>query len=54
MYNKQTNAHNFDSLLVYSLFQRSYMFRRQYVIFRELCYVALQGRHNSNFTTQAT
>jgi hypothetical protein len=42
MYNKPTNAHYYDSLLVYFLFHRSYMFRRQYVILTALCYVACQ------------
>jgi len=36
MYNEQTNTHLIDSLLYCSLLYRSYMFRRQYVIFRQL------------------
>jgi hypothetical protein len=49
MYNKPTNAHYFESLLVYSLLQRSYMFRRQYVIFWELCYAALHKEQFMQF-----
>jgi cyclopropane fatty-acyl-phospholipid synthase-like methyltransferase len=40
MYNKPTNAHYFDSLSVYSLFYHSYIFKCQYVIFRDLWYTA--------------
>jgi hypothetical protein len=40
MYNKPTNAHYFESLLVYSLFHHSYMFQCQCVTFSKLCYVA--------------